>query len=115
VDTSTSGTQNEHSVQNAVLLTSRQEFVMSVLYKVIGFGNNEHGFFNEKSVSSNINFAYGFYQAHVADANCTGAVIIKQDHESWQIVEEFGTENMSITCGNFMSFSVSKAPKLVMV
>jgi len=88
---------------------------MSVLYKVIGFGNNEHGFFNEKSVSSNINFAYGFYQAHVADANCTGAVIIKQDHESWQIVEEFGTENMSITCGNFMSFSVSKAPKLVMV
>jgi hypothetical protein len=115
VDDRLGGTQNGHDPQNRVLLTSRQEFVMSVLYKVIGFGDNEHGFFNEKSVSSNINFAYGFYQAHVADANCTGAVIIKQDHESWQIVESFGIEGMSITCGNFMSFSVSKAPKLVMV
>lgn len=90
-------------------------FFMSVLYKVIGFGDSEHGFFNEKSVTSSINFAYGFYQAHVADANCTGAVIIKQDHESWEIVEEFGTEGMSIGCGNFMSFSVKKAPALVMV
>ena len=88
---------------------------MSVLYKVIGFGENEHGFFNEKGVSSNINFAYGFSQAHVADANCIGAVIIKQDHESWQIIESFGTENMSVVCDNMMSFRVEKAPTLVMV
>jgi hypothetical protein len=88
---------------------------MATLYKVIGFGDSEHGFFNEKSVTSSIHYAYGFYQAHITDINCTGAVIIAQDHECWEIVEEFGTEGMSIECGNFMSFSVSKSPALVMV
>ena len=93
----------------------RQIHSMQTLYKVIGFGENEHGFFNEKSVSSSIAYAYGFYQAHIADANCIGAVIIKQEHETWRVIEEFGTEGMSIECNTFMGFSVKKAPALVMV
>ena len=88
---------------------------MKTLYKVIGFGENEHGFFNEKSVSSSVGYAYGFYQAHIADANCIGAVIIKQEHETWRVIEEFGTEGMSIECNALMGFSVKKAPALVMV
>lgn len=88
---------------------------MSVLYKVIGFGETEHGFFNEPAVTSSIGYAYGFYQAHVADMNCSGAVIIKVDHETWEVIEEFGTEGKSIECGNFMNFKVKNAPALVMV
>ena len=88
---------------------------MSTLYKVIGFGENEHGFFNQKAVASTIGYASGIYSGMINDPDYTGAVIIKQDHEIWEVILEFGTEGMSIECGNFMNFSVSKAPALVMV
>jgi hypothetical protein len=88
---------------------------MTVLYKVIGFGESEYGFFNQKAVSSTLGYASGIYNSMINDPDYMGAVIIKQDHETWEIVEEYGTENMSIGCGNFMSFSVKKAPALVML
>jgi len=88
---------------------------MQTLYKVIGFGENEFGFFNQKAVSSTIGYASGIYSGMINDPDYIGAVIIKQEHESWQVILEFGTENMSIECSNFISFSVKKAPELVMV
>ena len=88
---------------------------MKTLYKIIGFGENEHGFFNQKAVSSTIGYAIGIYNGMIKDPEYTGAVIIKQDHETWQVIEESGTEGMSIECGPFMGFSVKKAPTLVMV
>jgi len=88
---------------------------MATLYKVIGFGENEYGFFNQKAVSSTIGYACGIYNSMIWDDDYIGAVIIKQYDESWQVIFESGTEGMSIECNNFMSFSVSKSPDLVMV
>jgi len=88
---------------------------MATLYKVIGFGENEYGFFNQKAVSSTFSYASGIYSSMINDPDYMGAVIIKQYHESWQVIKESGTEGMSIKCNNFMSFSVSKSPDIVMV
>ena len=88
---------------------------MKTLYKIIGFGENEHGFFNQKAVSSTIGYAIGIYNGMINDPDYIGAVIIKQEHETWQVIEEFGTEGMSIEWSNFMSFSVKKPPALVTV
>ena len=88
---------------------------MKTLYKVIGFGENEFGFFNQKAVSSNIGYASGIYSGMINDPDYMGAVIIKQEHETWQVILEFGTENMSIGCSNFMDFTVKKAPEIVMI
>ncbi len=89
--------------------------LMKTLYKVIGFGENQYGFFNQKAVSSTVGYACGIYNGMLWDSDYTGAVIIRQDHESWQVILEFGTEGMSIECGPLMTFSVKKAPALEMV
>ena len=68
-------------------------------YRVIGFGNNEHGFFNQFAWSSTIGYALGFYQAHIADPEMQGAVVIKVQHEDWEVVEQFGTENVEVVYG----------------
>ena len=88
---------------------------MKTLYKIIGFGENEYGFFNQKAVSSTIGYAIGIYNGMINDPDYIGAVIIKQDHETWRVIEESGTEGMSIECSALMGFSVKKAPTLVMV
>jgi hypothetical protein len=88
---------------------------MQTTYRVIGFGQNEHGFFNEKSFSITIGYALGVFNAHKEDPDMDGAVIIKSEHETWEVIEEFGTEGMSIVCGPLFSFKVEKAPELVMV
>jgi hypothetical protein len=68
-------------------------------FRVIGFGNNEHGFFNQFAWSSTIGYALGFYQAHIADPEMDGAVIIKVQHEDWEVVEQFGTEGVEVVYG----------------
>lgn len=86
---------------------------MKPLYKVIGFGENEHGFFNQKAVSSSVGYASGIFRGMITDPDYIGAVIIKQEHESWEVILEFGTEDMLIECSSFMSFSVKRATVLV--
>ena len=88
---------------------------MQTVYRVIGFGTSEHGFFNDKSFSSSIGYALGIFSAHKQDPEMEGAVIIKSEHETWEVIEEFGTEGMSIVCGPLFTFSVEKAPEFVMV
>jgi hypothetical protein len=68
-------------------------------FRVIGFGNNEHGFFNQLAYTSSPGYAYGFYQAHIADPEMDGAVIIKVQHEDWEVVEQFGTEGVEVVYG----------------
>jgi hypothetical protein len=68
-------------------------------YKVIGFGKNEHGFFNQLAYTATPGYAYGFYQAHIADCEMDGAVIIKVQHEEWEVIEEFGTEGVTVVEG----------------
>ena len=86
-----------------------------ITFKVIGFGTNEFGFFNQLSHTSSPGYAYGFYQAHIADCEMTGAVIIKVQHESWEVIEEFGTENVSVVAGPWLDYKVVPAEKLEMV
>ena len=54
-----------------------------ITYRVIGFGTNEHGFFNQKAFTSSIGYAVGFMTGHKQDPETTGAVLIKVEHESW--------------------------------
>lgn len=84
-------------------------------YRVIGFGVNEHGFFNQKAFTSSIGYACGFMMAHKQDSEITGAVLIKVEHESWRVIDEFGTENVSIVYGPCGTFNVTQSPALVMV
>lgn len=84
-------------------------------YRVIGFGENEHGFFNQFAFCSTIGYAQGFYNGHLNDPEIDGAVLIKVNHETWEVIQEFGTENMSIVYGPLGTFKVQKSPKLVLV
>ena len=88
---------------------------MKSTYRVIGFGESEYGFWNYPAFCSTIGYAQGFYNAHLNDPEMEGAVLIKVDHESWEVIQEFGTENMSIVCGPLGNFKVERAPKLVML
>ncbi len=84
-------------------------------YRVIGFGVNEHGFFNQFAFTSSVGYACGFYNAHLADPEMDGAVVIKVNHETWEVIQEFGTENVSVVYGPVGNFKVTPAPELVMV
>ncbi len=88
---------------------------MATTYRVIGFGESEHGFWNYPAFCSTIGYAQGFYNAHLNDPEMDGAVLIKVDHETWQVIQEFGTENVSIVYGPLGNFKVQRAPKLVML
>jgi len=84
-------------------------------YRIIGFGENEHGFFNQFAFSSSLGYATGIYNAHLADPEMDGAVIIQVNHETWQVISEFGTENVSVAYGPVGNFKVQQASKLTMV
>lgn len=88
---------------------------MSTHYRVIGFGTADYGFFNNFAFCGTIGYAQGFYNGHLNDPEMDGAVIIKVTDNEWQVIQEFGTEGMSIICGDHGVFKVEKAPKLVMV
>jgi hypothetical protein len=68
-------------------------------FRVIGFGTNEFGFFNQFAWGCTLGYALGFYQAHIADPEMDGAVIIKVQHEDWEVVEQFGTEGVEVVYG----------------
>jgi hypothetical protein len=88
---------------------------MNTTYRVIGFGTNEHGFFNQFAYTSSIGYACGFYDAHLHDPEMDGAVIIRVRHEDWEVIQEFGMEDKSVVCGPVGNFKVEMAPSLVMV
>ena len=89
--------------------------MIETTFKVIGFGTNEHGFFNQLSHTSTVGYAYGFYQAHIVNPEMTGAVIIKVQHETWEVIEEFGTDGVSVAAGPWLDYKVVPAEKLELV
>ena len=111
------------AAQTPLALLVRGEYItfvpethfMKSTYRVIGFGESEYGFWNYPAFCSTIGYAQGFYNAHLNDPEMEGAVLIKVDHESWEVIQEFGTENMSIVYGPLGNFKVERAPKLVML
>lgn len=87
------------------------------LYKVIGFGSNEHGFFNQFACSSSIGQACALYDSHLHDPEMDGAVIIRCNHEDWEVIQEFNSESYaySVVCGPLFTHKVEKSPELVLV
>jgi hypothetical protein len=88
---------------------------MQTTYRVIGFGENEHGFFNQFAFTSTIGYACGIYNAHLQDPEMDGAVIIRVRHEDWEVIQEFSEYPVSVVMGPVGNLKVEKAPDLVMV
>jgi hypothetical protein len=84
-------------------------------YRVIGFGENEIGFFNEPAFCSTIGYACGIYDAHLQNSEMNGAVLIRVNHEDWEVIQEFSEYDISVVCNHFGGFKVARAPHLVMV
>lgn len=84
-------------------------------YRIIGFGTNQHGFFNHFYFESVERHAYIVYQACLADPEFEGVVLIEVQHETWRVLEEYGTEGYSVVCGPVGNHKVEKAPALVLV
>jgi hypothetical protein len=88
---------------------------MSTTYRVIGFGTNEHGFFNQFAFSSTIGYACGIYNEHLHDPEMDGAVIIRVRHEEWEVIQEFGSYPVEIVYSSLGKITVERAKQLVMV
>jgi len=93
----------------------RQPLQMATNYRVIGFGANEHGFFNQFAFCSTIGYSVGIYNAHLQDPEMDGAVLIRVNHEDWEVIQEFGTEDVSVVYGPLGTFKVERSPSLVTV
>jgi hypothetical protein len=90
---------------------------MNTKYMVIGFGRTETGFFNQKAFAGSIGYACGFYNGHLQDPEMDGAVLIRINHEDWEVIQEFNREHypISIEYSALATFSVKQSPDLVMV
>ena len=88
---------------------------MKKSYRIIGFGTNEHGFFNHFAWRSDIESAKIAYSHFYCDPEFDGVVIIEVEHETWEVIKECNMEGLSVTCGPFMNFKVEKSPALVRV
>ena len=84
-------------------------------YRIIAFGTNDHGFFNHFFFEFVERHAYIVYQACLADPEFDGVVLIEVQHETWRVLEEYGTEGYSVVCGPVGNHKVEKAPALVFV
>jgi hypothetical protein len=84
-------------------------------YRVIGFGHANHGFFNQFAFCSSIGYASGIYNAHLHDPEMDGAVIIRVNHEDWEVILNFGMENCSVVYGPLGNFKVVKNSQLSLV
>ena len=94
-----------------------------ITYRVLAFGtmeDNEGGgaFFQRTAVHNLLGDAIDDYCMVYNNPAYTGAIIISVEDHCWEVVQEFGTEGMSIVCGsldNVETFTVEEAPRLVIV
>ena len=84
-------------------------------YRIIGFGTNEHGLFNQFHWGHNISSASESYSELLHDPEMDGVVMIRVNHEEWEVLLEYGTEGYSVSYGPLGNFKVLKAKELVMV
>lgn len=85
-------------------------------FLTVVFGENEHGFWNEPTYHSSQSAAskWGLNLWNVASV--LGYVVVKIDHETWQIVdEESRIPDYSVSWTGLGFVKVTRAPKLVMV
>ena len=93
-------------------LFSTKPMSNQTLYKIIGFGTNDHGFFNQFACGSNIGYACGVYNDHLHNPEMDGAVIIRCNHEEWEVIQEFCSESYeySIECSPLFTHKVLRSP-----
>ena len=84
-------------------------------YRIIGYGHANAGFFNQLNFSSTLKGAESDYQRLLEDPEMDGAVVIKVNHEDWQVINEFGNYPVSVEYSAVGTFKVTKSPKLVLV
>jgi hypothetical protein len=86
-------------------------------YRIIGFGTDPKygGLFNQFHWGHDISSASETYSELLHDPEMDGVVLIRVNHESWEVILEYGTEGMSVVYGPLGNFKVLKAPELVMV
>jgi hypothetical protein len=85
-------------------------------FLTILFGENEHGFWNEPTYHSTQRAAtkWGMSMWNVGEV--LGYVVVKIDHETWQVVdEESRITDYSVSWDGYGFVKVKRAPKLVMV
>lgn len=87
------------------------------LYKVIGFCKTDYGFFNQFSCFYSIGEACATYNSYLYDPEMDGAVMIRCQHETWEVIQEFNSESYpySVECGPLFTHRVIKSPDLVLV
>lgn len=98
-----------------ILHLSLRLLLMKTNYRVIGFGHNEHGFFNQFVFRSDLSSARIAYSHFWQDPEMDGAVVIEVNHEDWKVIHEFGTKGYSVEYGVLGTFKVVKSPELCMV
>ena len=84
-------------------------------FRIIGFGTNKHGFFNNFAFRSNAQAARVAYAGYYQDVEFDGAVVIEVCHESWKVIHEFGTKDVRVVCGPVGNFKVERVSKLELV
>lgn len=70
---------------------------MNCWYRVIVFGHNEHGFWNEPHVFSTFTKAFECFQEAQSQDDATGAFLIIQQHESWFIADSFEADGYYVS------------------
>ena len=86
-------------------------------YRVIGFGHANHGFFNQFAYCGSIGNACAIYNDHLHNPEMDGAVIIRVNHETWEVIQEFNSDHypISVEYGVAGTFKVKKSPILELV
>lgn len=90
---------------------------MATNYRVIGFGNYDHGFFNQFAFCSTIGNACAIYNDHLQNPEMDGAVIIRVNHEDWEVIQEFNSESYaySVVFTAVGTFRVDKSAELILL
>lgn len=94
-----------------------------ITYRVLAFGemeDNEGGgsFFQRTAFHISLGDAIDDYANVYSNCAYTGGIIISVEDHCWNVIQEFGTEGMSIVCGsldNVETFTVEETPRLVLV
>jgi hypothetical protein len=84
-------------------------------YRIIGFGENQHGFFNQFHWGHNISSASETYSDLLHDPEMDGVVMIRVDHETWEVILEYKNYPIGVEYGPLGNFKVTKAQELVLV
>lgn len=84
-------------------------------WRVIGYGDVTHGFFNQFHFCSTLASAQNEFQNLIADPEMDGAVLIEVKHETWRVIRELGTYPVSVCYSALGTFKVKKAPEYVLV